>query len=162
MRPQGREGEESTAENKVRAVFAIQVNAPPERVYDYLVDFGRHPEWSPDGMIIQGPSGPASVGNTYKAEGTLQGKRNASTVEVKALERPRRIVFAATDKRGPVTHEFRLTPKDGGTYVERDFSGANPSFAQKLMFAIFLPIAIRPNFMKALGMMKANLEKAKS
>ncbi len=148
-------------ENKVGAVFAIQVNAAPERVYDYLVDFSRHPEWSPDGMIIDAPPGPAHVGSTFKAEGTLQGKRNASTVEVKALERPRRVLFTAADKQGPVTHEFILTPKDGGTYVERILSGPNPTFMQKLMFAIFLPIAIRPNFMKALGMLKANLEKTK-
>src|SRR2546428_1968401 len=111
--------------------FSIQVKAPPERVYSYVADFGRHPEWSPDDMRIQALTpGPARVGSKFKAEGTLQGKRNPSEVEITDLRPPGRIAFTATDKSGPVYHELRLIPQDGGTLLQRQLSSPRLPFAQ--------------------------------
>jgi uncharacterized protein YndB with AHSA1/START domain len=143
--------------------FSIQVKAPPERVYSYVADFGRHPEWSPDDMRIQALTpGPARVGSKFKAEGTLQGKRNPSEVEITDLRPPGRIAFTATDKSGPLYHEFKFMPQDGGTLVERQLSAPRLPFAQQAvrtaLMLIFLPLAVRPNFMKALNMMKTNVD----
>src|SRR5437870_7760160 len=100
--------------------FRVHVDAPPERVYSYVADFTRHPEWSPDEMKIEAVTpGPTRVGSTYKAEGTLQGKRNRSELQVTALTPSSRIAFTATDKSGPLFHTFTFTSQDGGTLVER-------------------------------------------
>ena len=143
--------------------FRVHVKAPPERVYAYVADFSRHPEWSPDDMRIDPLTpGPTRVGSKFKAEGTLQGKRNASEVEITDLRPSSRIAFTASDKSGPIYHEFRFIPQDGGTLVERQLSAPRLPFAQQalrtaLMF-VFLPLAVRPNFMKALNLMKTNVE----
>jgi len=143
--------------------FRVHVDAPPERVYSYVADFTRHPEWSPDEMKIEAVTpGPTRVGSTYKAEGTLQGKRNRSELQVTALTPSSRIAFTATDKSGPLFHTFTFTSQDGGTLVERNLAAPRLPFAQQALrtalMLVFLPIAVRPNFMKALNMMKANVE----
>ncbi|HEV8535969.1 MAG TPA: SRPBCC family protein [Candidatus Limnocylindria bacterium] len=143
--------------------FTVHVSAPPDRVYAYVADFLRHPEWSPDDMKIESQTpGPSRVGSRFKAVGTLQGKRNSSELEITAMEPSRRIVFTATDKSGPIFHTFTFTPENGGTRVDRNLSAERmPPLRQAirtLMMYLLVPLAVRPNFMKALNMMKANVE----
>ena len=98
--------------------WSIFINAPPERVYPYLADVGRHGEWGSeaDAMVISAETpGEPSVGKTYKAEGTLLGKRNPSTVKITALDPPKTIEIEAEDSSGKSGHVFTLTPQDGGT-----------------------------------------------
>ena len=111
--------------------FRVHVDAPPERVYSYVADFTRHPEWSPDEMKIEAVTpGPTRVGSTYKAEGTLQGKRNRSELQVTALTPSSRIAFTATDKSGPLFHTFTFTSQDGGTLVERNLAAPRLPFPE--------------------------------
>ncbi len=139
--------------------FGIQIDAPPTAVFDYVADFLRHPEWSPDDMAIERlEPGATRVGSRYKAVGTLGGRRNQSEVEVTRLERPTTIAFVASDRSAPLTHTFTFTAKDGGTWVNRNIDGPRGSLVGRVMFAILVPIAIRPNFMKALAMLKRRVE----
>lgn len=144
------------------ADFSIQIKARPEDLFAYVADFTKHPEWSPDDMKMEALTpGPTRVGSKFKAEGTLQGKRNPSEVVVTAYDPPRRLAFTATDARAPLQHTFTFTPKDGGTWVNRHLEPPS-ALIGKILMVILMPIAIRPNFTKALELLKQRVEARRS
>jgi hypothetical protein len=109
-------------------------------------------------MVISAatPGAPA-VGNTYKAEGTLLGKRNPSTVKITALAPPKTIEIEAEDPSGISGRVFTLTPKDGGNLATRQIYGVK----QPLLGPIFLMIfksKIDMNFNGALSNLKKRVE----
>ena len=138
--------------------WTVHVDAAPEATYAYLVDITKHPEWGMDDMTVDSETqGPAKVGSRYQAEGTLQGKRNKSTVVVTDLDPPSRIEFEAEDARGISGHVFTLTPQDGGTQVTRQIYGVKQPFIAPLFLLIFKG-AIDKNFNGALSKLKTKLE----
>ena len=142
--------------------WKIQIAAPPEKVYAYVADVGRHAEWSsePDAMTIKADSpGEPAVGKTYSAEGTLLGKRNPSKVTITALEPPRRVEIEAEDSSGISGHVFTLTPQDGATQVSRQIYGVKQPLLGPIFFMIFKS-KIDVNFNGALRNLKRNLEAA--
>jgi hypothetical protein len=51
---------------------SIDIAAPPDEVYLYLADFGRHAEWSMSvATLEQLTPGPVGVGTEFKASETL-------------------------------------------------------------------------------------------
>ena len=140
--------------------WKVSINSAPESVYAYLADVTRHAEWASqaDGMVISAAEpGEAAVGKTYKAEGTLLGKRNPSTVKITALDPPRTIEIEAEDSSGISGHVFTLTPQDGGTLVTRQIYGVKQPLLGPLFFRIFKS-KIDVNFNGALNNLKSRLE----
>ena len=90
------------------ADYAVDVNAPQAKVFDYVADVSRHGEWgsADDHMKATADKpGPPAMGSRYKAEGMLNGKLNNSTVTITALDAPRRLAFR---RRG---FKFRVSPR---------------------------------------------------
>ncbi len=138
--------------------WTVHVAAAPEATYAYLVEVTQHPEWGMDDMTVEAETpGPTKVGSRYKAEGTLQGKRNPSTVVITDLDPPRRIEFEAEDKRGISGHVFTLTAQDGGTQVTRQIYGVKQPFIAPLFLLLFKG-AIDQNFNGALAKLKTRLD----
>ena len=112
------------------------VNAPAERVFSYLADFGRHGDWDGDARLeIKRPS-PWAVakGSTcewqteYQFEGVFGGERDIRTVVVKKAtvveySPNKKITFERkkmTVHGFPQEHDFlafELEPANGGTRV---------------------------------------------
>lgn len=142
--------------------WKIQINTPPDKVYAYVADVGRHGEWASqaDAMTIKADSpGEPAVGKTYSAEGTLIGKRNPSKVTITDLEPPRRVEIEAEDSSGISGHVFTFTPQDGGTLVSRQIYGVKQPFLGPIFFMIFKS-KIDVNFNGALKNLKQKLEAA--
>jgi uncharacterized protein YndB with AHSA1/START domain len=140
--------------------WKVFINAPPEKVYAYVADVGRHGEWASeaDAMAISAEApGEPTVGRTYKAEGTLLGKRNPSTVKITALSPPKTIEIEAEDSSGISGHVFTLTPQDGGTLVTRQIYGVKQPLLGPIFFMIFKS-KIDVNFNGALNNLKSKLE----
>jgi len=140
--------------------WKVFIKAPPEKVYAYVADVGRHGEWASeaDAMTIKGEgSGTPAVGNTYQAEGTLLGKRNPSTVKITALDPPKSVEIEATDSRGISGHVFTFTPQDGGTLVTRQIYGVKQPLLGPVFFMIFKS-KIDVNFNGALSNLKTKME----
>jgi len=140
--------------------WKVFIKAPPDKVYAYVADAGRHAEWASDAdamTISADPPGPPAVGNTYKAEGTLLGKRNPSTVEITALNPPKSVEIEATDARGISGHVFTLTPQDGGTLVTRQIYGVKQPLLGPVFFMIFKK-KVDVNFNGALNNLKTKME----
>jgi uncharacterized protein YndB with AHSA1/START domain len=138
----------------------VFINAPVDKVYQYVADVGQHAEWASeaDAMVISAPeAGTPAVGKTYKAEGTLLGKRNPSTVTITALDPPKTVEIEAEDSSGISGHVFTLTPQDGGTLVTRRIYGVKQPLLGPIFFIIFKR-KIDVNFNRALTNLKSRLE----
>ena len=135
----------------------VDINAPPDKVYGYVVDISRHPEWGMDDMEVDGPAGPATVGSTYKTVGTLRGKRNPSTVSVTELDPPNRIEFEVEDSSGMIGHVFTFARADGSTHVTRRMYAIKQPPIAPILYLMNRG-AINRNFNGALAKLKQNVE----
>src|SRR5690349_10520131 len=100
--------------------WTVRINVAREAAFDYVADFLRHPDWAMDNMYIAPDRpGPLEVGSRFQAEGTLFGKRNASTVTVTEIDRPSRLEFEAQDGQGVTGHVFTFDTDGATTVVSR-------------------------------------------
>ena len=94
----------------------------PQEVYDYLVDFERHPEWRFDVLeskLVEGETG--RPGARYRQR-VKQGRREQEVgVELTEAQPPRRIGFRTLDE-GPVTASgtYSISPAGSGSEVVND------------------------------------------
>jgi uncharacterized protein YndB with AHSA1/START domain len=144
----------------VSNVYRVVINAAPEKVFAYVSDLTRHPEWSGGKLKIEPLTpGPIAVGSQYKSYGEVAGQKNRpNELRVTHYESPTRFVFTAQDPGfGEVTHEFAFTPQAGGTLMERTISmKMKPvtAFAFKLFIR---PLIGKPMMDKAFARLKEKL-----
>jgi len=95
------------------ATTSIQVDRPPQTVWDVLMDVPRHPEWRSQLQEVE----TEIDGQRYIL--TIQGSSVKFTLDVAEAEAPRRVVWRTQDVGGPmnVRWEILLEPQDEGTRV---------------------------------------------
>ncbi len=98
----------------------IDVDAPPEAVWNVLTGFADWPRWNPDvkSMAFDGPVEPGSTFRWKAGPGTI-----VSTLE--EVEPHRRVRWRGKTMSIAAQHEYRFDARDGGTHVETEetFSG---------------------------------------
>ena len=101
----------------VRSRREIEIAAPPEVVWDVLTGFEQWPQWNPDvkSMSFDGPLAPGSEFRWKAGPGTI-----VSTLE--QVEPPRHVTWRGRTMSIKAIHEWRLEPRDGGTFVETEES----------------------------------------
>ena len=126
----------------------------------YLTDFSRHAEWSPKSWKMESlTEGPVQVGSKFRSTGWVPRDANhVNDAEVTAMEPPRRLAFSAMEKEPVFRNEFRLTPQDGGTRVDRTLDMPKPTGATGLVFPLIVAGVVKPGVQKGMNMLKANLE----
>lgn len=142
--------------------FRIQVDAPPEAVFDVLADMKGHPGWANPkaNMAMEEVSGgPPAMGSKYRSSGVFIGKSTTADIEITKFDRPRVFAYRLAQHmpKGDThfEHTYTLTPKDGGTQVEKaSWSDGNP-----IMGFLAYP-AIRADAMVSLRNLKAKVEAA--
>lgn len=144
------------------ADYAIDINAPQAKVFEYVADVSRHGEWGSEADHMKAtperPGAPA-VGSRYKADGMLNGKANPSVVTITAVEAPKRVAFDAADANSVFHHEIVLTPTGGGTHVERHVTMTKGPFYFPLVLAIFKG-TVQKNYNGAMSNLKNRMESA--
>jgi uncharacterized protein YndB with AHSA1/START domain len=124
------------------------INAPPERVWEALVDVGDYPRWRPDVRSVDVLS---TEGALRWRERTRQG---AITLERSEEQPPRRLAARIADEGLPFggTWTYDLAPAAQGTRVtitERGFV-KNPLFRFMARF-VFGHHRTQEDFLRALG-----------
>jgi uncharacterized protein YndB with AHSA1/START domain len=111
--------------------FTIQIDAPPERVFEELSHVERHATWAnPKSKMMMeqvagdGP-GPAS---TYRSSGVFTGKAVSADLTVTAFDPPRRFAIRSNqhqEGKKDVWYEndYRLRPEGGGTVLTKHLTG---------------------------------------
>jgi len=145
----------------VSNVYRVVINAPPEKVFAYVSDLTRHPEWSGGKLRIESLTpGPVAVGSQYKSYGEVAVEKNRpNELRVTHYEPPVRFTFTAQDRDfGEVVNDFNFITQQGGTLMERTLSmKMNPVMA--FAFRLFIrPLIGQPMMDKAFVRLKERLE----
>lgn len=146
---------------RVVRIHQILVDAPLERVFEYVSDLTRHPEWSGGELKIKEVNpGPIAVGKEYFSEGEVALQKNRpNTVRVSEFEPPHRFGFVATDPDfGDVSHVFTLEQKEDSVRLTRSMTlSLNPVAALLFRFFVY-PFVGGPSMDRSLDALKRRLE----
>ena len=142
-------------------VTQLLVNAPIQKVFDYISDLTKHPEWSGGELRIEPTaSGPVAVGKEYVSHGEVATQKNRpNQLQVSEYDPPRKFSFVAIDPDfGKVYHVFTFTEQSGGVMVTRTVTlNLNPFVAFAFRLIIY-PLIGNPAMQKAFAKLKAKLE----
>jgi uncharacterized protein YndB with AHSA1/START domain len=141
--------------------FTIQIDAPPERVFEELSHVERHTSWAnPKSNMTMEQTGGAGPGpkSTYRSSGVFTGKKVSADITVTAFDPPRRFAIRSNqhqDGKKDVWYEndYSLAPQGSGTVLtKRLTSGVSPV----VLFLAALPI--KKDAMTSLRNLKALVE----
>jgi uncharacterized protein YndB with AHSA1/START domain len=146
----------------MNVVKETDIAAPPEKVYEYLLQFPRHSEWTTPGHgvhITPESDGAIAEGSKFKSEAHQMGAQLDHLV-VTDLEPNRRIVYQATMKNGSVfRHTLDIAPSGVGSHLSKRFESVKLGLVDKLMSAVAGAV-LAPGLLKGdLERIKANLER---
>jgi uncharacterized protein YndB with AHSA1/START domain len=101
----------------VKSASELEIEAPPEVVWDVLTGFADWPSWNPDvkSMSFQGELEPGSE---------FRWKAGPSTIvsTLQRVEAPRAIEWTGRTMSIKAFHVWRLEPRNGKTFVRTDES----------------------------------------
>lgn len=115
----------------------IEIEAPPETVFDLLADHTKHPLWDPNmieaKLYTEGPIKNGSKGITI---GEFRGRRVESDIYYDAYDRPKWVSGGATSGmvKGKQTCEF--IPTEKGTKINWAFEAEFQGFMR--LFELFM------------------------
>jgi uncharacterized protein YndB with AHSA1/START domain len=116
-----------------RIYTVIDIAQPVEEVYAYVTTPGHWPDWHPSSLAVSGATDHSlAVGEQVTEDYLVAGRRGQLTWAVTARDAPRRWVIAGARPGGSGTITYTLTPRDGGTHFEREFTYT----LDNLLFAI--------------------------
>ena len=117
----------------------VDIDRPPEAVFDYLVDLRNELTWNPGVQSMEKITpGPVGVGTQYRAKWKQSG---TVIVECTSFDRPRGWAYR---NGGPVSVEFdaSVAPLDTGTRLDVRFV-ARPHGWFRLVFPVFVLVMKR-------------------
>ena len=142
-------------------VTQVFVKAPLQKVFDYVSDLTKHPEWSGGELKIDAVgSGPIAVGKEYLSKGEVAVQKNRpNELQVTEYEPPHTFSFVAKDPDfGKVYHVFTFSEQGGGVMITRTMTlNLNPIVAFAFRLLIY-PLVGNPAMQKAMNALKTKLE----
>jgi polyketide cyclase/dehydrase/lipid transport protein len=142
--------------------FSIFINAPPEKVFLFVGDLLRHPEWATNAMKMEAvSSGTIGVGSQYRSTANFKGLTIVDELQIVEYHPPTRFAFTVKGITGRLTHQFVLQSQNGGTWVERSALVEEKSWLRKMYHRMMMPILmpfIASEMNKALQLLKERVE----
>ena len=144
--------------------FSIFIKAPLEKVFPFVGDLLRHPEWTTDEIKMEAvSSGTIGVGSQYRSTAKFKGFTIVDELQILEYQPPTRFAFTVKDIAGRFDHHFALHSQSDGTLVERSVLIEEKSLLRKIYHRIMMPILmpfISSEMNKALLLLKARVEQA--
>lgn len=107
----------------VRLSSSIEIGAPPEQVFDRLIDVERMNEWQTDLVRAKRLDGGAlASGSRFEQVRQFGGREQKTTAVVDDLEAPERFTWRSDDGPVKATGGYRLDPSGVGTALQMDFT----------------------------------------
>lgn len=101
---------------------SIEIDCPPETVFDYLAQLDRQGEWQDAVKSIEVLTpGPTVVGTQARMVREGPGGDQTITFEITEVDRPRSSAFKGIDGSIRPMGRYVLTPLDGGARTKYDF-----------------------------------------
>ena len=101
---------------------SIEIDCPPEKVFDYLSQLDRHGEWQEaiKSVEVLTPA-PTAVGSRARMVRGGPGGDQTLTYEMTEFDRPRSAAFRGLDGSVRPVGRWVLTPLNGGARTKYDF-----------------------------------------
>jgi uncharacterized protein YndB with AHSA1/START domain len=136
---------------------SVVIAAEPQRVFDYLADFTRHPEWAGDELVVEAlDTGPARLGSRFRSAGRQMGLRH-DVVLVTRYEPPWCLEYESDGDEGRFRNAFELSPAPGGTRLSKTFESLQTRGLARLAQLLY-PLWGRPTMRRDLARIKARIE----
>jgi uncharacterized protein YndB with AHSA1/START domain len=141
--------------------FSIQIDAPPERVFEELSHVERHPSWANTKakMTMQQTAGdgPGSS-STYRSTGMFGKSAVSADITVTKFDPPREFSIRSDQhqdgkKDSWYENDYTLSSQGGGTVVRKKVTGS----LGPVVFAL-AHFAIKKDAMTSLGNLKRQVE----
>jgi uncharacterized protein YndB with AHSA1/START domain len=141
--------------------WKMQIDAPPEAVFDALADMPSHGAWANKNAhlkVSEVSGGQPQLGSKYRSESVFFGKPASADLEIVSFDRPRKFAYSVTHHQAGkpdvhLTHTFTMASQGGGTLLIRSTDGDG----SPLKGFLFYP-AIKADGKKSLTNLKAKLE----
>ena len=140
----------------MNCVYALDIDAPIEKVFELIHDPEKHTLWlqGVEETKYVGPHDPANpVGAKFTQKIREGGRVKEYDGEVTAFARPKHLGIRLFSKQFSVQVDYRLTPLAGGTHLDYAANVTCGSWLFRLMGLLFRP------FMR--GMVRKQLTKLK-
>ena len=140
----------------------VTINAPAEKVFNYVADISKHSEWGNPSQKLQvekTSAGPIGQGSTFKSVGQQFGTQNDS-VTITEYTPTQKVVYESQGKAGHIRHAFQIAPSGGGVQVTKSFEVLKAGFPfvlfQPIVQAFILPGALKSDLARIKERLEAN------
>ncbi|MGH2830158.1 MAG: SRPBCC family protein [Actinomycetota bacterium] len=131
----------------------VTINAPADKVFEYVADVLRHPEWAGRPLQMKRTSdGPTGVGSTFESTGKQFGT-HTDAVRVTEYAPPSRFAIESTGDAGVMRHVFAMTESGGTTTLTKTFEMVKGSLSARIFKPVIKMVAPKDA--------QANLERIK-
>ena len=120
--------------------YSMDIDAPPEVVFDYVSDVVRHPDWAHEKLEIERTGSTTNEADTTFAYAVHFMGTTKGTLTVKESVRQSRFVYECDDPSGLYRWTFDITAKDGGTHLKHRVEFLRESLKVRLSKTIMLPL----------------------
>lgn len=145
-----------------RIYTTIQIPRPVEEVFNYVTAPQSWPQWHPSSIGVSGATDHSlEVGEQVVEEFIVAGRQGKATWTVKERVFPRRWVIDGlingSRNGGVVT--YRLTPRSGGTFFEREFVYPTRGFLFTMLDLLVIKRRVKAESKLALKQLRAAMTK---
>lgn len=146
----------------VTYTYRITTNTKPEVVFAYVSDLTRHVEWNDHLQVTALTSGEIGVGGKYHSVGKTLNENRHNDIHITAYHPPTTFAFVATDPDfKDITHEFKITPQDSGSLVERTITVQMSPMMAILWNLLLFPLINKRENTRSMAALKRELDKIK-
>lgn len=144
----------------VTYTYRISVNATPDVVFAYIADLTRHSEWNDHLHVTAKTPGEIQIGSEYHSVGRTLYEDRHNDLWITAYQPPTIFSFVARDPDfKDIAHEFRITPHNDGSLVERTVTAQMSAFMELLWRLLLFPLINRRENYRSMAALKAQLER---
>jgi len=129
----------------------IEIEAPRERVYEYVSDMTRHHEWAANTIRLE------PDGDGYRSYGRQVGHENRNLLTIVERTPPIRFVFESLGREGRFRHVFEIEGAAGKTHLVKRFEVVHAAAPLRILSPLFSLVG-RRNMRGDVRRIKARLE----